>query len=49
MMEVLKRVNTRATVYGVGTVQEEVGLKGAKTSAFKLNPDMAIALDVTIW
>ncbi len=30
MMEVLKRVNTRATVYGVGTVQEEVGLKGAK-------------------
>lgn len=48
MMEVLKRVNTRATVYGVGTVQEEVGLKGAKTSAFKLNPDMAIALDVTL-
>ncbi len=48
MMEVLKRVDTRATVYGVGTVQEEVGLKGAKTSAFKLNPDLAIALDVTL-
>ena len=48
MMEVLKRVETRATVYGVGTVQEEVGLKGAKTSAFKLNPDLAIALDVTL-
>lgn len=48
MCEVLKRVNTRATVYGVGTVQEEVGLKGAKTSAFKLNPDYAIALDVTL-
>ena len=48
MMEVLKRVDTRATVYGVGTVQEEVGLKGAKTSAFKLDPDMAIALDVTL-
>ena len=48
MVEVLKRVNTRATVYGVGTVQEEVGLKGAKTSAFKLNPDLAIALDVTL-
>lgn len=48
MMEVLKRVNTRATVYGVGTVQEEVGLKGAKTSSFKLNPDIAIALDVTL-
>ncbi|WP_409199334.1 M42 family metallopeptidase [Methanobrevibacter sp. DSM 116169] len=48
MMEVFKRVDTRATVYGVGTVQEEVGLKGAKTSAYKLNPDMAIALDVTL-
>ena len=48
MIEVLKRVKTRATVYVVGTVQEEVGLKGARTSAFKLNPDMAIALDVTL-
>ena len=48
MIEVLKRVNTRATVYGVGTVQEEVGLKGARTSAFKLNPDLAFALDVTL-
>ena len=48
MTEVLKRVDTKATVYGVGTVQEEVGLKGARTSAFKLNPDLAIALDVTL-
>ena len=48
MVEVMKQTDCDATVYGVGTVQEEVGLKGAKTSAFKLNPDMAIALDVTI-
>lgn len=48
MIEVMKRAETDATIYGVGTVQEEVGLKGAKTSAFKLNPDMALALDVTI-
>jgi endoglucanase len=48
MIEVLKRVDSSATVYGVGTVQEEVGLKGARTSAFKINPDMALALDVTI-
>jgi endoglucanase len=48
MIEVLKRVDTRATVYCVGTVQEEVGLKGAKTAAFKLNPDLAFALDVTL-
>ncbi|MCS3901576.1 M42 family metallopeptidase [Methanococcus voltae] len=34
--------------YAVGTVQEEVGLKGAKTSAFGINPDVAFALDVTI-
>lgn len=48
MIEVLKRVDTRATVYGVGTVQEEVGLKGAKTVSFRLNPDLALALDVTL-
>jgi endoglucanase len=48
LIEVMKQAETDATLYGVGTVQEEVGLKGAKTSAFKINPDMAIALDVTI-
>ncbi|OED30140.1 M42 family metallopeptidase [Methanosphaera sp. WGK6] len=48
MAEVMKQTDCDATVYGVGTVQEEVGLKGAKTSAFKLNPDLAIALDTTI-
>ncbi len=48
LIEVLKQAESEATVYGVGTVQEEVGLKGAKTSAFRINPDMALALDVTI-
>lgn len=48
MIEVMKRIKTDANVYGVGTVQEEVGLKGAKTSAFKINPDIALALDVTL-
>ncbi|MBQ6813075.1 MAG: M42 family metallopeptidase [Methanobrevibacter sp.] len=48
MMEVMKRVDSKATVYGVGTTQEEVGLKGAKVTSFKLNPDMAFALDVTL-
>jgi putative aminopeptidase FrvX len=37
----------KATVYAVFTVQEEVGLKGAKTSAFGLNPDVALATDVS--
>lgn len=34
--------------YAVGTVQEEVGLRGAKTSAHKIQPDIGIALDTTI-
>ena len=34
-------------VQAVATVQEETGLKGAKTSAFQIRPDLAIAVDVT--
>lgn len=34
-------------VYAVFTTQEEVGLRGAGTSAFALDPEIAIALDVT--
>ncbi len=48
LIEVMKRAETDATIYGVGTVQEEVGLKGARTAAYSINPDMALALDVTI-
>lgn len=38
----------QADVYAVATVQEEVGLKGARTAAFSISPDAALALDVTI-
>ena len=48
MIEALKRTKSKSTIYAVATVQEEVGLKGAKVSAFDLNPDLAIAADVTI-
>lgn len=36
------------TLYGVGTVQEEVGLRGARTSSNMVEPDVAFAIDVTI-
>ena len=34
-------------IYGVFTVQEEVGLRGAKTAAYEIDADFAIVLDVT--
>ncbi len=36
-----------AGVYGVATVQEEIGLRGARTSAFRVSPEVGIAIDVT--
>ena len=47
-LRMLKGQTVAATIQVVGTVQEEVGLKGARTSAFGLDPDVAIATDVTI-
>lgn len=35
------------TVYAVSTVQEEVGLQGAKMVGFDIDPDVAVATDVT--
>jgi len=48
MIEALKRTKSKSTIYAVATVQEEVGLKGAKVAAYRLDPDVAIAADVTI-
>jgi endoglucanase len=44
----LKGVAHPNTTFAVATVQEEVGLRGAQTSAFKIQPDVAFALDVGI-
>jgi putative aminopeptidase FrvX len=48
LIKTLKEVDSPLTIFGVFTVQEEVGLKGARTSAYALDPDCAIATDVTI-
>jgi putative aminopeptidase FrvX len=46
VMESLADGDHPNTVYGVGTVQEEVGLRGATTSAEVVDPDVAIILDI---
>ncbi|HEY8391446.1 MAG TPA: M42 family metallopeptidase [Capillibacterium sp.] len=43
----LKNVQHEAEVLAVITVQEELGVRGAFVSAFGLNPDLGIAVDVT--
>jgi putative aminopeptidase FrvX len=45
-LEALTRLRHRWDVYAVATVQEEVGLRGAVTSAYGLTPDVGIAIDV---
>ena len=48
LIEAIKRMpQTDNEIYFVFTVQEEIGLRGAKTSAYQLKPDIAIAIDVT--
>ena len=49
LIETMKRLRKiDCTVYAVGTIQEEVGLRGATVAAFQLRPDVGVALDVTV-
>ena len=49
MVEALKKLTKPAyDLYFVFTVQEEVGLRGAKTAAYAIGPDYGLAFDVTI-
>jgi len=46
-LRLLSGMKIKAGVFGVATVQEEVGLRGAQTSAYGISPDVGIAVDVT--
>ena len=49
MVEGFKAIDgNEVDVYAVATVQEEVGLKGARVAAYSITPNVAVALDVTI-
>ncbi len=49
MIETLRRLNkVDCNIFAVGTIQEEVGLRGATTTAFQVAPDIGIALDSTV-
>ncbi|MBS4215411.1 MULTISPECIES: M42 family metallopeptidase [Neobacillus] len=48
VLKQLQGVDHPNVVYGVGNVQEEVGLRGAKTATYKIQPDIGFAVDVGI-
>ena len=50
VIEALRRAATGSltcALYSVSTVQEEIGLRGARTSAYGIDPHVGIAVDVT--
>jgi putative aminopeptidase FrvX len=50
VIEALRRASKRdlrVAVFAVSTVSEEIGLRGAQTSAFGIDPQLGIAVDVT--
>ncbi len=48
LIETIKNITSYSyDLYFVFTVQEEVGIRGAKTAAFSIDPDIGLAIDVT--
>ena len=48
VIEIMRTLNKKSipnTVYGVATVQEEIGLRGAHTSSYQVAPDIGISLE----
>jgi tetrahedral aminopeptidase len=49
LLESLRNARKVASeVFAVVSVQEEVGVRGARTSAFGIEPDVGVALDITL-
>lgn len=51
LIQAIKRLqgtSMNSDLYAVFTTQEEVGLRGAQTGAFSVEPDVGIALDTTL-
>ncbi len=51
LIEAIKRLDAASMatdLYAVFTTQEEIGLRGAQTSAYAVAPDVGIALDTTL-
>ncbi len=48
LIEAAKEMKSDNDIYYVFTTQEEVGLRGAGCAAFKIEPDYAICIDVTL-
>ena len=51
LIETLRELKDKTVpydIYGVFTVQEEVGIRGANVSALRVNPDFGFGLDTTI-
>lgn len=47
LIEALKKLKSENDLYFCFTTQEEVGLRGARTAAFKIEPEYALSVDVT--
>jgi len=49
MLEAMRKLGTHACdIYPVATTQEEIGLRGATTAAYTIQPDIGVALDTTL-
>ena len=50
MIKIMEKLSDKinAQVYAVATAQEEVGLKGARTSSFAIAPNFALVIDTTV-